>query len=205
MIYLVNKVALSFSGGKDSCLALYELQQRHIEVACLITTVWTENLSSVAHGEDLEKLKDQARALNIPIHFARTTFESYLDDFVEQLQIIKQRYHIDGIAFGDIYIAGHRAWGEDLAAKVQLKPIYPLWNEKENMLNMLQQFVDLGFQAEIIKIDPEKLPENWLGRRLDQSFISDIAAYKNVCPMGESGEYHTTVFAGPIFQEKQNL
>lgn len=197
---MVKKVALSFSGGKDSCLALYKLQQQDIEVACLVTTVWKENLESVAHGEQLEQLKRQAEQLGAPIHFIQTTFDTYTDDFKNDLQDIKRIYDIDGIAFGDIYIEGHREWGEELASNVQLKPLYPLWNKQENILKMLQAFVDLGFQAKVIKIDETKLPKSWLGRIVDQSFITDITQYEDVCPMGESGEYHTTVFAGPIFK-----
>lgn len=197
---MAKKIALSFSGGKDSCLALYKLKQHGIEISCLITTVWQENLKSVAHGEQLEHLERQAVQLGIPIHFVKTTFDTYMDDFIIQLQDVKLTYNIDGIAFGDIYIEGHREWGEKMAAKVQLKPLYPLWNKQENMLNMLQRFVDLGFQAKVIQIDEETLPTSWMGRQLDQSFITDIKMFDDVCPMGESGEYHTTVFDGPIFK-----
>lgn len=198
---MARKVALSFSGGKDSCLALYELKQLDIEVACLLTTVWEESLESVAHGEELGQLERQAHQLGIPIHFIKTTFDTYAEDFMNTLRHVKKIYGLDGVAFGDIYIKGHRDWGEELAAKVQLKPMYPLWSKREHVLEMLQQFVDLGFQAKVIKIDEEKLPTSWVGRQIDSSFINDIVKYDAVCPMGESGEYHTTVFAGPIFKK----
>jgi|SRR5690625_274669 len=198
---MATNVALSFSGGKDSCLALYELQQNGVHVACLVTTIWDNNKKSVAHEQSVEKLKQQASELNIPIEFVVTSFNTYMDDFVKKLTELKKQYDLDGLAFGDIYIEGHREWGEKLAENVALQPLYPLWNDRENMLMMLQQFVNLGFQAKVIKIDEEELPIAWLGRKIDQSFIKDIQKYLNVCPMGESGEYHTAVYDGPIFKK----
>src|SRR5690625_2739743 len=198
---MAKSVVLSFSGGKDSCLALYELQQKGIHIVCLVTTLWKNNKKSVAHEQSMNKLEEQASKLNIPIEFVVTSFNTYKDDFVKNLKKLKKYYDIDGIAFGDIYIEGHREWGEQLAKSVNLQPLYPLWNDQDNMLNMLQQFVNLGFQAKVIKIDEENLPTDWLNRKIDQTFIEDIQKYFDVCPMGESGEYHTVVYDGPIFEK----
>src|SRR5690625_3926118 len=202
---MVKRVALSFSGGKDCCLALYELQQGGIDVVCLVTAIWAENRTSVAYNQSLKSLQQQANRLNIPIEFVETTFDTYLEDFVQKLVPLKSQFNLDGMAFGDIYIQGHRDWGEQLAEKVNLKPVYPLWNDQDKMLLMLKQFIELGFQAKVINIDEEKLPATWVGRKLDESFVRDIQKYPEVCPMGESGEYHTEVYGGPIFIENNDL
>ncbi|MDV2887467.1 hypothetical protein RYX45_20005, partial [Alkalihalophilus pseudofirmus] len=44
----------------------------------------------------------------------------------------------------------------------------------------------------------------WLGRIIDDSFLQDIQKTTS-CPMGESGEYHTYVFDGPLFSKKIQL
>lgn len=193
-----EKVALSFSGGKDSCLALYELQQQGTEVVCLLTTVWKENMHTVAHEETRERMEIQAKRLQIPVHFIVTDFNTYQDDFVNKLHEVKQTFKLDGVAFGDIYLTGHREWGEQVAVSTGLKAFYPLWTPQEQVTNLLYQFVDLGFKAKVIKVDESKLPKCWMGRRIDESFIDDIL-HKDVCPLGESGEYHTFVYDGPIF------
>lgn len=194
-----EKVALSFSGGKDSCLALYQLQQQGIEVSCLLTTVWKKNYVTVAHDRDLKRIKEQAENIGIPAHFIETDFDTYSEDFVATIKEMKNTYNIIGIAFGDIYLEGHREWGEQVAEAADVKPFYPLWDVPENMLRKLCEFVELGFQAEIIKVDWERLPESWVGRKVDESFVTDVMLH-NVCPMGESGEYHTHVSDGPIFK-----
>jgi uncharacterized protein (TIGR00290 family) len=193
-------VALSFSGGKDSCLALYQLQQQGIDVVCLLTTIWKDSLQTVAHDEALELIEGQAKRLNIPVHFVETDFSTYREDFVNALHNVKENFRIDGIAFGDIYLQGHREWGEAVADSAGLQALYPLWTAQENAAAMLHHFVALGFSAKVIKVDETKLPTCWIGRLLDMELIGAILT-KDVCPMGESGEYHTHVYDGPIFNK----
>lgn len=195
------KTGLSFSGGKDSSFALHKLQQQQIEVTCLITTVWKESGKTVAHGEKDEQAKKQATEIGIPIEFIVTDFEGYTDDFKQRLQEIKEKYTIDAIAFGDIYLEEHRAWGEDVAEAVQLEALYPLWTKQENAIDLLKEYVATGFKSKITKVDKEKLPKDWLRREIDETFITDILKY-DVCPLGESGEYHSYVYDGPIFLKK---
>src|SRR5699024_1385081 len=178
--------------------ALYRLQQQNIDIACLVTTVWKKDQQTVAHGENRERVKKQAQSLGIPVYFIETDFDMYGEDFVEALVKIKNQYTIDGAAFGDIYLKGHRDWGEAISRQAGLEAVYPLWTEQENALALLQEFVELNFKARIIKIDHEKLPKSWIGRLIDGAFIDDIKN-RSVCPMGESGEYHTFVYDGPVF------
>lgn len=196
----MKRVALSFSGGKDSNLALYYLLKEGLNVVSLVTTTYKEKGETVAHDEPLNKIENQADELGIPITFIQTDFDSYRVNFIEKLMQLKEEAQIDTIAFGDIYLEGHREWGEQLAHEAGLHAYYPLWDKQENVGKMLQEFVDLGFKADIIKVDEAKLPSHWIGRELDQSFIDDILK-RDVCPMGESGEYHTFVSDGPTFKK----
>lgn len=198
----MTNTVLSFSGGKDSMFALHRMIEQGITVVCLMTTVWNESGETVAHGEKLKRLEDQAARLNIPIEWVVTDFENYTTDYKRRLEEIKETYQLDGIAFGDIYLEGHRKWGEELAQSVNLEAIYPLWTKKERSIDLLHDFVKTGYKSEIIKLDEEKLPKDWLGREIDQYFIEDIVKL-DVCPLGESGEYHTYVYDGPLFQKNE--
>ncbi|HLR60913.1 MAG TPA: hypothetical protein VK097_00550 [Lentibacillus sp.] len=200
---MAEKVALSFSGGKDSCLALYYLQKQDVQVACLLTTVWKESQETVAHDEKRERVLSQADRLGIPVHFIKTDFNTYTNDFVFHINEMKQRYGLDGMAFGDIYLEGHRKWGEQVTKEAGVEAVYPLWSDQSEVVRLLREFIVLGFKAEVIKVDAEKLPESWTGRYVDEAFVTDILAYEDVCPMGESGEYHTYVHGGPIFKKER--
>lgn len=194
-------IALSFSGGKDSCLALYHLQKKGAHVGCLYTTVWKEDGRTVAHHESLHVLQKQATRLGLPIYFVYTTFDTYRDDLISMLKKLKEEYSLTGVAFGDWFIEGHREWNEACAKEVGLKAHFPLWKPEANMEKELEAFLSLGFQATIVKVDEEKLSKKWVGRPLDRSFINELRKNPSLCPMGEHGEYHTTVTDGPIFLE----
>lgn len=199
-----KRVALSWSGGKDSCLALDVLTKQGMEVACLITTVPIEIGRTFGHGEKLELVKLQAEALGIPVEFISCNLENYTSSFVNALSIFKHQYHLDGIAFGDLYLEEHKEWGEKLANDTSIESIYPLWGRKEDALLFLNNFVQSGYKATVIRVREDVLDERWLGRQLDSAFIQDIMK-RNCCPMGESGEYHTFVSDGPLFQAKIEL
>lgn len=201
---VAKRVALSWSGGKDSCLALDKLTKQGVEVACLITTVPIEIGRTFGHGEKMEYVKIQAEALHIPVEFISCTFENYTSGYVNALNQFKLKYQLDGIAFGDLYLEGHREWGEQLAKDTSLEAIYPLWGRKEDALQQLNSFVHSGYKATVIRVREDVLDETWLGRPLDATFIRDITK-KECCPMGESGEYHTFVSDGPLFQARIEL
>ncbi len=197
---MMNKrVALSWSGGKDSCMALHELDRQNEHVVCLITTVPKETGKTFAHDEKIERIDVQAKSLGIPVEFIHCTYDTYNEDFIHYLSVLKEKYNLDAVAYGDLYIKGHREWGENIAKKAQLEAIYPLWTEPSAMKQALKKFVSTGYKAEVIRVREDMLSKEWIGRQLDDRFIKDICQ-KNVCPMGESGEYHTFVYDGPLFK-----
>ncbi|MFS0644690.1 diphthine--ammonia ligase [Siminovitchia sp. 179-K 8D1 HS] len=197
-----ERIALSWSGGKDSCMALHKLMEANKKVACLVTTIPRETGRTFAHDEDTNKLEAQAEALGVPIDFIHCSYDTYTEDFLQKLLELKAKYELDAIAFGDMYLNGHREWGEKLAAAAGLEARYPLWMDKSLMLDALKKFVRLGYEAEVIKVREDVLPQDWTGRMLDKSFIEEISKKTGVCPMGEAGEYHTFVVDGPLFKER---
>ncbi|PLR94119.1 diphthine--ammonia ligase [Bacillus sp. T33-2] len=196
-----KQIAISWSGGKDSCLALDRLVNDGYQVSCLLTTVPKEMDRTFVHGERKDMIKLQGRALSIPVHFIECTFDTYTESFVTTLVQLKDEMGIEGIAFGDLYLDEHRDWGEKVAKMAGIEPLYPLWMDKEDSASALNTFVESGYQAVAIRIMDDKLDHSWLGRQLDQVFLTDILK-KDICPMGEAGEYHTYVFDGPLFHQK---
>lgn len=97
---------------------------------CLVTTAWKEKQKTIAHDENLDRIKAQAESFNIPVRFIETDFATYTTDFVKILTDIKRIFYIDGVAFGDIYLEGHREWGEQVAEAAELKALYPYGRRK---------------------------------------------------------------------------
>lgn len=201
---LKKKTAVSWSGGKDGCMALHKLAAEGVEIACLITTVPAETGRTFGHGEKIEAIKQQSLALNIPVHFISCTYESYTDHFIGALKELKAQYSLTAIAFGDLYLDEHREWGEKASAAAGLEPLYPLWMEKEKAHHALQQFAESGYKAAVIRVRDDKLDSSWLGMEVNQRFI-DRVLETDICPMGEAGEYHTFVYDGPLFTKKIDI
>ncbi|RYI30360.1 diphthine--ammonia ligase [Bacillus infantis] len=197
----MKKAALSWSGGKDGCMALDLMVKKGIKVECLLTTVPKELGRTFGHGERQELISLQGEALGIPVRFIECTFDGYTDSFVAALKEAKKEYGLDAIAFGDLYLDEHRDWGEKAAAAAGLEASYPLWMKKEEAPSALEAFTDSGYKAKVIRIRDEILATEWLGREVDASFARDIKDTAS-CPMGEAGEYHTFVYDGPLFRKK---
>ncbi|MGG4489100.1 diphthine--ammonia ligase [Metabacillus idriensis] len=199
-----KKIALSWSGGKDGCMALHKLIEQGFEIACLVTTVPVELERTFGHGEKMEAILKQSEALGIPVHFIRCTFKGYTQSFIDSLKELKNSYHLTSAAFGDLYLDEHRSWGENAANSAGLEALYPLWMEKKEAAQALQAFANSGYKAVIIRTQDDVLDPAWLGREIDQQLIEKMKA-ESICPMGEAGEYHTFVYDGPLFKKRINL
>ncbi|MFY0545633.1 diphthine--ammonia ligase [Brevibacillus sp. H7] len=197
-------MGLSWSGGKDATMALDKLIKQGCEVSCLMTAVPMNSDRNYWHSVKLSLLEEQAKALSIPLVQISCTEEKYSEAYVQGLGNLKEQYNLDAVAYGDLYIEGHREWGEAVTKAAGLEALYPLWLKKEQAPQALVEFVASGYKAVIIMTYNGKLSTDWLGRELDQSFCEDIQKVYS-CPMGEGGEYHTFVYDGPLFQRKIEL
>ncbi len=194
------RVALSWSGGKDSCMTLDQLVREGYEVVCLLTTVPSEIGRTFGHGDKPEFIRAQGEALGLPVELIACSFDTYTDDYIRMLEELREKYSLEAIAFGDLFLAEHREWGTDVAGAVRLEALYPLWMKPGQTSEALLRFVDSGYRAVVIRVSDKALSADWLGRDLDRSFCEDIARLNDVCPMGEGGEYHTFVYDGPLFK-----
>ncbi len=210
------KTLLSWSGGKDSALALHALRNRgEHEVAGLLTSISEEHQRVSMHGVRIELLAEQARRLDLPLRTVEmpayrndassdaaacpidlpgnNTYESAMLAAFAQAK----SEGVEAIAFGDIFLEDLREYRERLLARAGLKGIYPLWRKDTN--DLLHQFIAGGWRAIVVCTDGERLPDSWSGRQIDAAFASELPAA--VDPCGERGEYHSFVYDGPLFSE----
>nr|WP_239583519.1 diphthine--ammonia ligase [Metabacillus iocasae] len=197
-----RRVILSWSGGKDSCLALYHLQQQH-DVVCLLSMVSEKDERSHTHGTRLPILKLQAQALGLPVVLIDSAGE-YEQSLQRALVEIKEEYNADAVAFGSLYQEEDRQWNEAVSYKAGLVPLFPLWTTREQADRLLDEFISLEFRAVICQVSNQHFDKTWVGRMLGWRFFYDIQqAGKDV--MGELGEYHSFVLDGPNFLKRLDI
>ena len=191
---------MSWSGGKDSCLALRELQRMpDVRVEALLTTV-TQDFDRISmHGVRRVLLERQAESLGVALHQIlipkNSTNEEYEAAMSEALAGYRAR-GIDTVAFGDLFLEEIRAYRERQLAKHGMFGLYPVWGR--NTAQLIREFIGLGFKTAVVCVDPKQLDPSFVGRVIDDDFLASLPA--NVDPCGENGEFHTFVFDGPMFR-----
>jgi uncharacterized protein (TIGR00290 family) len=197
----LNSVLMSWSGGKDSCLALYEVQKsRDYRVAALLTTLTRDYDRVSMHGVRRELLERQAASFGIPLHEVFITKDATNQEYETEMAEALSAYREDGIdsvVFGDLFLEEIRDYRERFLARHGMRGIYPVW--RRDTTDFIREFIELGFKAIITCVDGEVLDSSFAGMMIDERFLSALPPH--VDPCGENGEFHTFVFDGPNFKE----
>ena len=195
----MKDVLMSWSGGKDSCLALHEIQRlTDYHVAALLTTVTRDYDRVSVHGVRRLLLERQAASLGFPLHQVLITKgasnEEYETKLIEAVSAYRDQ-GIDSIVFGDLFLEDIKAYRDQFLARHGLRGIYPVW--LRDTTRFISEFIELGFKAVITCVNGEVLDPSFAGMIIDQGFLSKLPAH--VDPCGENGEFHTFVYDGPNF------
>jgi uncharacterized protein (TIGR00290 family) len=196
----MERIVLSWSGGKDSALALYEIQRNYeYSIAALLTTVTSDYNRISVHGVRETLLEQQAESAGLPLRKVyiptNCTNEIYADIMRKEMGLLKAE-GIQTVAFGDIFLRDIREYRENNLEGIGMKALFPLWGR--NTRELMTHFIELGFKAITTVIDPSKLSDDFRGKIIDKWFINNLP--ENVDPVGENGEFHSFVFDGPIFR-----
>ena len=186
----------SWSGGKDSCLALYYAEKAGYDVNILLNMMTEDGKHSRSHGLSRNMLESQAQAMNKQIVFGKAGWGTYEKIFSEKIAGLKNKGIETGI-FGDIDLQEHRDWVERVCRSQNLNARLPLWQKGREEL--LDDFLAAGFRAIIVCVKESALSADWLGCKLCPRVKDD---FRNIgidlC--GEEGEYHSFVYDGPLFK-----
>lgn len=193
------KAFCSWSGGKDSCLALQRALRENFDVRVLLTLFDETEDRSRSHAVPQKLIKAQADALGIELVTARASWGNYEKVFIEQLKSFQRQNITHGI-FGDIDLLAHREWEEKVCAAAEIEAVLPLW--LENRRAMVDEFLAQDFKAVVVCVNENFLDASFCGRIFDESFVNDLPASVDAC--GENGEFHTFVFDGGIFKNPVN-
>jgi uncharacterized protein (TIGR00290 family) len=196
-----KEVLMSWSGGKDSCLALFEIQRSaSYRVEALLTTVTRDYDRISMHGVRLVLLERQAASLGVPLHQVLTTKGASNEEYETNLIAAVSAYRgrgIDAIVFGDLFLEDIKTYRDQFLARHDLHGIYPVW--MRDTTEFIREFIALGFKAVVTCVNGEVLDRSFAGMIIDENFLAALPA--NVDPCGENGEFHTFVFDGPNFAQ----
>ncbi|HHZ01513.1 MAG TPA: diphthine--ammonia ligase [Tissierellia bacterium] len=191
---------VSWSGGKDSCLALYKAMELGYNPVKLFTMFGLEDISS-SHRLNEKVIKSQAKSIGIDYIIGKASFNEYEKVFVSNLRIFKEEGINYGI-FGDIDLYEHRQWEEKVCDKASMEAVLPLWNRDRK--EIVKEFIKLGFKAKIVVVNTKMLDTKFLGQDLSIPLLEEIEK-NGADPCGENGEYHTVVYDGPIFKNPVDI
>jgi len=197
-----EKVIVSWSGGKDSALALYELHKnKNYEIVALLTTITRDYDRISMHGVRTILLEMQAQSLGIPLEKVFITKGATNEQYKRKMSEVMTKYLTAGVSsvvFGDIFLEDLREYRQDNLSKIGAKAIFPLW--KKDTAVLAHEFIESPFKAVISCIDSNHLDKTFIGIAFDEQFLSRLPS--TVDPCGENGEFHSFVYDGPIFRQK---
>ncbi|HWN18968.1 MAG TPA: hypothetical protein VNO19_08640 [Gemmatimonadales bacterium] len=203
----VQPVALAWSGGKDSSLALAALRaDPTVEVVALVTTITRDFDRISMHGVRRTVLEAQVSALGLPLIEATIPAAAsnaiYEEALAHALSTVRQQ-HPDArhLAFGDLFLTEVRAYRERLLPPLGWEPTFPLWGL--DTASLAHNFVTAGYRAILTCVDTTQLGPEFAGREFDAALLRDLPP--TVDPCGERGEFHTCVYAGPIFRQPLSI
>ena len=198
----MKPVLMSWSGGKDSCLALYEIQKSSsYQVATLLTTITREYDRISMHGVRRPLLERQAASLGLPLHQIPISKGASNEEYEREMAQAFNTYRrsgIDSVVFGDLFLEDIRAYRDQFLASQKMQALYPVW--QRNTTKFVKEFIELGFKAVLTCVDSKTLDKSFAGKTIDEDFISSLP--EDVDPCGENGEFHTFVYDGPNFAQQ---
>jgi uncharacterized protein (TIGR00290 family) len=199
-----KRAILSWSGGKDSALALYRaIRSGEFEIISLLTTITSDYDRVSMHGFRRDLLLQQAEALDYSLDQVMIPKECSNTEYEKQMRSVLERHVRSGVSsviFGDIFLEDVRKYRVEKLAELGMNAVFPLWHEDTRTI--ADEFLGLNFKCVVTCVDSglvgEEAAKGLIGREYDSKFLADLP--ENADPCGEKGEFHTFVYDGPTFR-----
>jgi diphthine-ammonia ligase len=197
------KVAVLFSGGKDSTLALYDSLKKGMDVKYLVSIFSRNPESYMFHYPNMSMAIIQSLSIGIRLVTKKTEGEKEkeLEDLKKVLESLKGE--VEGVVVGAIASKYQKERVQKICKSLGLKMIAPLWGKKPELL--WKRLLDEGFEVMITSVSAGGLGKEWLGRVIDRKGLEKlkkVAKKHRIHLSGEGGEFETLVLNGPIFKRR---
>ncbi|HSV70319.1 MAG TPA: adenosine nucleotide hydrolase [Methylibium sp.] len=187
------RAALSWSGGKDGCLAGLRARAQGLPIATFVTMCEAGG-ASLSHALPRDWLARQVAAWGVDwraVDVVRGpgTYAAAFDATLRELAASGHTHMV----FGDIDLAAHRDWIAPRCRAAGLEPMFPLWGEPR--ASLAREVIAAGIRARLVAVDLARLDASFCGAAYDDGLLARLPA--GVCPCGEDGEFHTAVTDAP--------
>ena len=195
-----NTAGVSWSGGKDSCLAMYRAMKQGYTIKGLLNMMLGKSGECGFHGVSSKLLLLQGAKMGIPVitHAVDADMKNYEEEFIKAVKALD----VETMIYGDIYLEAHLDWVKNVSKKAGVIPLEPLWGG--NTHSLVTEFVKAGFKTVIVSARAELFDKEIAGRVIDEDLI-EYFMKKEIDPCGENGEFHTLVIDGPLFKSPVNI
>ncbi|MHC4124024.1 MAG: Dph6-related ATP pyrophosphatase [Planctomycetota bacterium] len=195
-----EKVLFSWSGGKESALALHKcFNSGKYEIVALLTISTKNNRRTTMHGIRENLLDLQVKALGIALEKVLISEKCNNDEYESKMFKVLKKYQsqgVKGVIFGDIFLDDLKKYREEKMSRLAMKAIFPLW--KKRTAELAGEFINSGFKAIITSVDTDLIDKKFIGRYFDKQLLNELPSTADPC--GENGEFHCFVYDGPVFQ-----
>ncbi len=199
------KVAVLFSGGKDSTYAAWIAQHQGWDVAALVSVLPKGVESLMFHFPNVRWTKIQAEAMGLP----HRTIDAGQDELLglrEGLHETQEALGIDGLVTGAVASDYQKSRIDQICDMLGLKSFAPLWRKDPQILvNDLRSF---GFKIILSGVGAAGLDESWLGQELTDrrwDLLEKVSKKHGIHLTGEGGEYETFVIDAPHFERRVSV
>lgn len=200
------KLAVLFSGGKDSHLAMYKASLDH-EIACAITVKSTNRFSYMFQSLGFEYTSMQLFAQGVEQHVVETSGEKEeeLVDLEKGIEETIEKFGVEGVVTGAIESIYQASRIQKICAKLNLWCFNPLWQmDKKKMLQELEE----NFQGVILGVFAYPLDESFVGVEMGNSLYTKLQDYEEryqISAIGEGGEFESFISNGPMYKYPLNI
>ncbi|KUH33482.1 hypothetical protein APY94_05825 [Thermococcus celericrescens] len=194
------RVAVLYSGGKDSNYALHWALEQGFEVKYLVSMVSESDESYMYHVQNIHLTELQAKAIGIPLVKGFTSGEKERE--VEDMKVVLEGLRIDGVVAGALASEYQKKRVDRVAEELGIESFAPAWHR--DPVDYMRELIEI-FDIVMVGTAAFGLDQSWLGRRINEKALEELVKlhekYK-IHVAGEGGEFETFVRDAPFFKAR---